>query len=164
MHLSAASSTSGRNARRGARSAQIAAVAAALLLGVIGVFQVLLALGAPWGSAAYGGGSAGPDGVLPSGLRVASAVAAVILGVAAWVVLVRVDLVGRGPLSARLIRWATWVIVAFMALNTLSNLSSASPVERWVLGGTTIVLVLLCGYVALRAAPNHASFGRDPAP
>jgi hypothetical protein len=148
MHPSVASPASrgsARSARREARSVQFAAVAAALLLGVISVFQVLLALGAPWGSAAYGGGAAGPDGVLPSGLRVASAVAAVILGVAAWVILVRADLVRRGPLSPRLVRWASWVIAAFMVLNTLSNLSSSSPVERWLLGGTTVVLVFLCG-------------------
>jgi hypothetical protein len=150
MHLSVASSASRLSARHG-RSVPIAAVAAAALLGAISVFQVLLALGVPWGSAAYGGGSAGPDGVLPSGLRVASAVAAVILGVAAWVILVRADLVRRGPLSARIVRWAAWAIAAFMVLNTLSNLSSSSPVERWVLGGTTVVLVFLCGYVALRA-------------
>jgi hypothetical protein len=151
LHPSVASSASQLSARRAARSVQIAALAAAALLGVISVFQVLLALGAPWGSAAYGGGAAGPDGVLPSGLRVASAVAAVILGVAAWLLLARADLVRRGPLSPRLLRWATWVIAAFMVLNTLSNLSSSSPVERWVLGGTTVVLVFLCGYVASRA-------------
>jgi hypothetical protein len=135
--------------------ARIAAVAAAVLLVGISVFQVLLALGAPWGSAAYGGGAAGPDGVLPSGLRVASAVAAVILGIAAWVILARADLVRRGPLSARILRWATWVIVASMVLNTLSNVSSSSPVERWVLGGTTVVLVFLCGYVASRAPAQN---------
>ena len=89
MHRSVASSVSLHSARRGLQSVRIAAVAAAVLLGVISVFQVLLALGVPWGSAVYGGGSAGPDGVLPSGLRVASTVAAVILAVAAWVVLVR---------------------------------------------------------------------------
>jgi hypothetical protein len=150
MHLSVASSASLNSARRGIRSVRIAAMAAAVLLVSISVFQVLLALGVPWGSAAYGGGSAGPDGVLPSGLRVASAIAAVILAVAAWVMLVRADLVRRGPLSARLLRWATWVIVAFMVLNTLSNLSSSNPVERWVLGGTTVVLAFLCGYVAFR--------------
>jgi hypothetical protein len=151
MRLSVASSAAQRRARRGAGSVQIAAAAAAVLLGVISVFQVLLALGVPWGSAAYGGASAGPDGVLPLGLRVASAVAAVILGVAAWMVLVRADLVRRARLSAGVLRWAIWIIVAFMVLNTLSNLSSSNLVERWVLGGTTVVLVLLCGYVALRA-------------
>jgi hypothetical protein len=151
LHPSVASSASKRGAPGGARSVRIAAVTAAVLLGGISVFQVLLALGAPWGSAAYGGGAAGPDGVLPSGLRVASAVAAVILGVAAWVILVRADLVRRGPMSPRLVRWASWVIAAFMVLNTLSNLSSSSPAERWVLGGTTVVLVFLCGYVASRA-------------
>jgi hypothetical protein len=151
MHPSLISSASPRGAPGGARSVWIAAVAAAVLLVGISVFQVLLALGAPWGSAAYGGGAAGPDGVLPSGLRVASAVAAVILGVAAWVILVRADLVPRRSLSPRLLHWAAWTIVAFMVLNTLSNLSSSSTMERWVLGGTTVVLVFLCGYVAFRA-------------
>jgi len=163
MHRSVAAPASQRGAPDGARSVRIAAVTAAVLLGGISVFQVLLALGAPWGSAAYGGGAAGADGVLPSGLRVASAIAAVILGVAAWVILVRADLVRRGPLSHRFVRWASWVVAAFMVLNTLSNLSSSNPVERWVLGGITVLLVLLCGYVALRAAPDHVSFGRDSA-
>ncbi len=155
MHPSVASSASQRSAQRGARSVRIAAVAAAVLLGGISVFQVLLALGGPWGSAAYGGGAAGPDGVLPSGLRVASAVAAVILCVAAWVILSRADLVPRGPLSPRLLHWGARLIAAFMVLNTLSNLSSSSPVERWVLGGITFVLVFLCGYVAFRAPAQH---------
>jgi hypothetical protein len=74
-----------------------------------------------------------------------------ILAAAAWVMLVRADLVRRGPVSPRLLRWAAWIIAAFMVLNTLSNLSSSSPVERWALGGTTVVLVFLCGYVAFRA-------------
>jgi hypothetical protein len=137
--------------RGSARAVQIAAVAAAVLLAGISVFQLLLALGAPWGAAAYGGGAAGPDGVLPSGLRIASAVAAIILGVAAWVILARADLAPRGPLSPLLLRWAARVIAAFMVLNTLSNLSSSNPVERWAFGGTTVVLVFLCGYVAVRA-------------
>jgi hypothetical protein len=143
--------SSQRGASSGAHSVQFAALAAAALLVSISVFQVLLALGAPWGSAAYGGAAAGPDGVLPPGLRVASAVAALILGVAAWLILARADLVLRGPLSPRLLRWGARVITAFMVLNTLSNLSSSSPVERWVLGGTTVVLMFLCGYVAFRA-------------
>ena len=50
----------------------IAIVLAVLLTGLAG-FQVALAIGAPWGRAAYGGGSA----VLSTRLRVASVVAAI---------------------------------------------------------------------------------------
>lgn len=63
--------------------------AAALLAatGFFGVacFQVSLALGAPWRRAAWGGAQA----VLPQGLRVASALAAVFLIGAALIVLRR---------------------------------------------------------------------------
>jgi hypothetical protein len=55
-----------------------------------------------------------------------------------------------GALNGRLVRWAPWGIVGFLVLNTLGNLSSSSPVERWGLGGITLVLVVLCTVVALR--------------
>ena len=49
---------------------------AVVLLGVIAIFQLGLALGAPWGKAAWGGQN---PGVLPTGLRVASGLAAVVV-------------------------------------------------------------------------------------
>src|SRR2546430_11837907 len=55
---------------------RLATLAAGLLLVGVALFQTGLALGVPWGSAAYGGGGAGTDGVLPTGLRISSAVAA----------------------------------------------------------------------------------------
>ncbi|HVD31406.1 MAG TPA: hypothetical protein VNE19_06810, partial [Methylomirabilota bacterium] len=55
----------------------------------------------------------------------------------------------------RLTRWSAWGIVGFLILNTLANLSSSNAVERWVLGGITLVLVILCGVVALRGPDSR---------
>ena len=54
----------------------LAAILAVILLGVIVVFQLALAFGAPWGAAAWGGQH---PGVLPTRLRIASAVVAVVV-------------------------------------------------------------------------------------
>lgn len=124
-----------------------AAVAAAVLFGLISLFQVALALGVPWGAAAYGGGRARADGTLPPRLRVASAVAALLLLFFAGVVLVRAEVLGTGNGGAPL-AIATWVIVALMALNTLGNFTSPNPVERWGMGSVTAALVVLCALVA----------------
>ena len=53
----------------------IAAAVALALFVVLVAFQLALALGAPWGRAAYGGQT---PGVLPAGRRVSSAVAVVV--------------------------------------------------------------------------------------
>lgn len=81
---------------------RIAALAAAVLLVLVALFQAALAFGLPWGGAAYGGGAAGADGVLPTGLRISSAVAAVVLTLAAWVVLRRGGVLTAGRPSDRI--------------------------------------------------------------
>ncbi len=84
-------------------------------------FQLALALGAPWGAAAWGGAH---PGVLPDELRRASGVAApVYAGLAAFV------LSGAGG------RWRGRVLGGFAALFALGvalNLASPSWVERLV--------------------------------
>jgi hypothetical protein len=42
----------------------------------------------------------------------------------------------------------SWVIVALMAINTPANLLGKHWIEKYVFGGTTIVLVVLCSIVA----------------
>ncbi|MCA1734876.1 MAG: hypothetical protein LC739_01815 [Actinobacteria bacterium] len=63
-----------------------AAGGAAALIAVVALFQIMLALGVPWGAAAWGGRNAG---VLPTKLRIASAASALLLGGIAWLVLAR---------------------------------------------------------------------------
>jgi hypothetical protein len=96
---------------------------AAWLGGVAG-FQTALALGAPWGAAAWGGEH---PGVLPPRLRAASAAGAVLwIGAAT----VAVGLGGGEATRRRVLRGTT----AFAGLSVLLNAVSRSPTERavWV--------------------------------
>ncbi|MCA0329952.1 MAG: hypothetical protein LCI03_08600 [Actinobacteria bacterium] len=90
----------------------------------LAAFQLALALGAPWGAAAWGGQS---PGVLPAGLRAASAVSAVVwLGVAA---------VAAGAVLGPAGRRRTLLAAAvYASLGVALNAASPSTVERavWV--------------------------------
>jgi hypothetical protein len=131
---------------------ETAAVAAAVLFGVMALFQVALALGVPWGAFAFGGRAVRDDGTLPTAYRGASAVAAVVLVVFAVVILTRAGVVGTSGDSA-LVTVLSWVIVGFMAINTPMNLMGQHWVEKYVFGGITLVLVVLCAIVAA-SGPN----------
>ncbi len=90
----------------------------------VGAFQVALAVGAPWGAAAWGGAS---SGVLPVGLRVGSGVAALVWGAVAAVSGGRLlGTVGR--------RRVLLGVAAYSTLGVALNAASTSSVERaiWV--------------------------------
>lgn len=92
----------------------------------VGLFQVALAIGAPWGAAAWGGANAG---VLPTGFRVASGVSALLwAGVAAAAA-------GRllGPVGRRRLLLGS---AAYLTLGIAMNAASPSGIERavWVPG------------------------------
>ena len=116
--------------------ARTTAVVAAIGFGAIALFQAALALGAPLGRASWGCGHAG---VLPVGLRIASAVAIVIWAFAMVLVLERA---GFSLLSLRagVVRWGTWVLVGLLVLGALMNLASPSPWERFLWGPVGLVL------------------------
>jgi hypothetical protein len=123
-------------------------VAAACLLGAVTLFQLALAVGAPWGAAAYGGRAAQDDGRLPTRYRVASAGTAVVLTGAIWLVLAASAVISTAPLSENLLGVGVWVLVGLFALNTAGNLAGRHPVERWGAGGITAVLTILCAWIA----------------
>ena len=128
------------------------AMLAAVLFGALAIFQVALALGAPWGAFAYGGRAIQEDGTLPITYRLASAVAAVVLVLFAIVILTRAGVIGTAG-DSTLVSVLSWVIVAFLVLNTLSNVSAKHWIERFVFGGITVVLAVLCAIVAV-AGPS----------
>jgi hypothetical protein len=122
----------------------IAAIVATVLLGVLVVFQIALALGAPWGTAAWGGLY---EGVLSKGLRINSAAAAVVLAVMALYVLTAGDvaeiewLPGAGvPLM--------WVLTGFFVLSALANFTSRSKIER-IWGPVALALAVCCAVIAV---------------
>ena len=107
-------------------------------------FQLLLALGLPFGQAAWGG----QHTVLPGKLRGSSLAAAVVLGAALWVVLARAGIAATGAGSVA-VRVATWVFAGFLLLNTLGNLASKSAIDRAIMTPTTLLLAVCFVVVAL---------------
>jgi hypothetical protein len=120
------------------------AVVAAVGFLVIAVFQVALALGAPFGSAAWGGAY---DGQLPTGLRIASGVAAGVWLLAALIVLGRAGF-HVVPLPYVILRWGTWVFVGLLFVGALMNLASSSGWERYGWGPVALILGVMCLLVA----------------
>ena len=120
------------------------ALLATALAGGVAAFQVALAAGAPWGAAAWGGGN---PGVLPPGLRAASAGSAV-----AYVLLAAAVASPRPPTQGR--RRVLAVASGVMVLGTVMNLASPSGVERalWtpVAAGLAVSLWLARGGAGAR--------------
>ncbi len=103
------------------------------LLAGLGAFQVALVAGAPWGAAAWAGQA---PGVLPTSLRVASAVSVLVYGgIAALVVTDRLGSTAR----RRLLTGASLLMV----LGTVANVATQSPVERiWAPVAATLAVTL----------------------
>jgi hypothetical protein len=132
-------------ARRGRSAvARGCSTAAGVLLAGLAGFEALLAAGVPWGRAAWGGGQA----ELSSGLRFASAAAAVVFAGAALVVLRQGGHRNWAPLPDRWLRRAVWGLAAYTAFGTILNLLSRSPVERAVMTPVALSLAVLCGLTA----------------
>jgi hypothetical protein len=127
---------------------EIVALVAAALLALAVAFQIGLALGAPWGAAAYGGRAVLNDGVLPVAYRCASGVAALTLLGSMWVVLASASLVARGPLPDSVLTIVLWCLTGLLVLNTVGNARGSHPVERWGAGTVTALLAVLCAVLA----------------
>ncbi len=123
---------------------EFAAILAVIILALLMCFQLLLAAGLPLGKAAWGG----QHRVLPTKLRWGSLAAVGILGIAAWIVLAIADLVAPGD-EPTAIGIATWVFGGYWALNTLGNIASKSPIERYLMTPVSMVLTICFVVVAL---------------
>jgi hypothetical protein len=124
------------NVRRAGLPTVAAAVAAVGFVLVAG-YQVLLALGIAFSGAAWGGAT------LTSSLRLASAVSAVVLIIAALVALGRAGYWGS-RLPFAIFQWGAWILVIGMLLSALANFASPTVGERFFLGPSALVLALLC--------------------
>jgi hypothetical protein len=127
---------------------EIVALVAAALLALAVAFQIGLALGAPWGAAAYGGRAVLKGGVLPVAYRCASGVAALTLLGATWVVLASAALVARGPIPGSVLTITLWCLTGTFVLNTFGNARGSHPIERWGAGTVTALLAVLCAVLA----------------
>jgi hypothetical protein len=120
-----------------------AALFATLILGGLALFQAGLVAGQPWGRLAWGGQHV----VLPSRLRVGSAVSIVLYAAIAGIVLTAAALFRLMPLGVADI--AIWVLVGYFALGVLLNGISRSRAERAVMSPVVAVLAVCCLVVAL---------------
>lgn len=126
--------------------AQIAAVA--VVIGFFGLmcFQVLLALGLPFGKVAWGGKYT----VLPPGLRVASLFSLAIYVMASIFILEKAGMITVFN-SPALVSKGVWVLTAFLFLNIISNFISHSRLEKLIMTPITVALGLLCLAVVITA-------------
>ena len=123
---------------------RVAGIVAVVLLAVVEVFQIALAFGAPLGRASWGGKH---DGVLPTRLRIASGVAAVIV----YPLIILLVLAASGLVDSSLTegtrRVGMWVLTALFVLGALSNFVSRSKIERtW--GPISLGVAVCCGLIA----------------
>ena len=121
----------------------------ATLLLIQVLFQLALAVGAPWGQAAWGGQN---EGLLPLSLRIASGIAAVVW---LWILLV---VLGRslGSVGRRRV---LVVLAAYSALGVVANAASPSDLERAI---WTPYCVALSGAAWCKARREHAAAGKVP--
>lgn len=128
---------------------QAAANLATFLFVVVIVLQILLAAGILPISMAWGG----RQSQLTTSVRIASIVAAVLLGAFMYVIRYRAGLVGNGPIPGW-IMVVSWIITAFMVLNTLGNIASKSTHEKIIFGPVTFLLAVACLLVSASVPIN----------
>ena len=106
-------------------------------------FQVLLALGAPWGKAAWGGSHR----KLPVSLRIGSLLAVGIYVFGGILILEKAGIctVFDKPLLAEI---GIWVLAGIFGLSFIGNLLSKSKVEKAIMIPVSLVLCITCVLVA----------------
>ncbi|MVT00443.1 hypothetical protein [Devosia marina] len=124
--------------------AQAAAIIFTVLMGALAIFQAALIVGAPLGHFAWGG----QHRVLPRRLRIGSAVAIVLYGLFALILMMRAGLLASWP-DMSWIMPASWIILAYLALGVVMNAISRSLPERLTMTPLITVLLGLTLIVAL---------------
>jgi hypothetical protein len=122
---------------------RFAANVATVLFVVTIILQLLLAAGILPISIAWGG----RQPVLTTTLRIASLATIAILVFFVYVVRRRAGLVGSETIPTT-IKILSWVITAFLALNTVSNLASQSIGEKILFAPITFLLAVACFVVS----------------
>ena len=123
----------------------IAGIVAVVLLVAIAIFQAALALGAPWGEAAWGGQN---PGVLPRNLRIASGIAAVVI----YPLIILLVLAGAGliddgwvPVDITIVMW---ILAVLLTIGAIQNAISRSPRERlWA--PVALIVAICCAVIAI---------------
>jgi hypothetical protein len=127
---------------------ETAAVVAAFLLTIVAAVQLALVFGAPWGDHVYGGRAETDNGRLSPRFRAMSAFAVPILLLSAAIVLSRAGVVSWFQEDGW-VATAVWVVFGYLVLNTVANIASRSPIERFGMGSLTVIAAIATLVVAL---------------
>ena len=122
----------------------IVAVLGCALLGALAVFQALLVAGQPLGRFAWGG----QHDVLPTGLRVGSAVSIALYAAFAVLMLSAADALDVLPTG--FVEIAIWVLTGYFTLGIAMNAISRSRPERLLMTPVVLVLAVVCLVLALQ--------------
>ncbi len=120
----------------------LALTVALVLLAALAVLQVLVALGLPLGHFVWGG----QHKILPTGLRIGSAVSVVVYAGMAALLLSRAGVIAG---DGTFVRVATWSLFGYFVLGILMNAISRSEPERFTMTSVTLVLALATLTIAL---------------
>lgn len=122
----------------------MAAVIATVVFILLGVFQIIVALGAPYGQYVWGG----QHKVLPKGLRVGSVIAVGIYAGFAICLLSKAgvwQVIPQGTVLDTLV----WIISVYLVTGIFLNAISRSKPERFVMTPVTAVLAACAFVIAL---------------
>lgn len=122
----------------------VSAIIFTVLIGLVIVFQLLLAAGMPWGSAAMGGKY---PGKFPPAMRVAALVQIIVLLLFACIVLSAASV--RFPECTSFSQSAIWFVVAFSVISTILNLITSSRWERRIWAPVAVLLLITSFIVAI---------------
>lgn len=120
------------------------AILFSILIGIVILFQLMLALGMPWGSYAMGGKF---PGKYPPAMRVASLFQTIILVFIALIVLSNSEL--TFPSWYTFTNIAIWFVVAFSMIATILNLITRSVWERRIWAPISVLLLITSIIVAI---------------
>ena len=120
------------------------AVLGCLVLGALAVFQALLIAGQPLGRFAWGG----QHDVLPTRLRIGSAVSIVLYAVFALIILATAERATDGT-GAGMADLGIWALTAYFVVGVGMNAMSRSRPERRLMTPVAALLAVVCLVLAL---------------
>jgi len=123
-----------------------AALTGTAVLGCLAVFQLLLVAGAPLGRFAWGG----QHRVLPTKLRIGSAVSIVLYALFALIILGSAERAVDGT-GVGITDVGIWGLTAYFALGIVMNAVSRSRPERMLMTPVVAVLAGVCLALALQS-------------
>ncbi len=123
----------------------LAAGVAIVIFAGLSIFQLLLALGKPYGKMAYGGRQ---EAVLPTNYRIMSGVAIIIFILAMVFVAFKLEWLTGFPIPD-LMNLAIWFFAFYLALNTLTNVTSRSRQEKMYMTPISLIASLCLFIIAL---------------